>query len=135
MKRVHNFNAGPCVLPKEAINAAIEHLKNFKDTGMSVIEVSHRSKEWDAIMNETEAIWKELLNIPEGYKVLFLRRRIYAICYGFFQFLRKKAAYLETVFGLKAIKEAKGFGEVITVASSAEKHLIIFQKDILFLPM
>ena len=72
MKRVHNFNAGPCVLPKEAINAAIEHLKNFKDTGMSVIEVSHRSKEWDAIMNETEAIWKELLNILKDIKYYFL---------------------------------------------------------------
>jgi phosphoserine aminotransferase len=123
MKRVHNFNAGPCVLPKEAINAAIEHLKNFKDTGMSVIEVSHRSKEWDAIMNETEAIWKELLNIPEGYKVLFLgggASMQFAMVP--FNFLEKKAAYLETgVWAKKAIKEAKGFGEVITVASSAEK--------------
>lgn len=123
MKRVHNFNAGPCVLPKEAINAAIEHLKNFKDTGMSVIEVSHRSKEWDAIMNETEAIWKELLNIPDGYKVLFLgggASMQFAMVP--FNFLEKKAAYLETgVWAKKAIKEAKGFGEVITVASSAEK--------------
>jgi phosphoserine aminotransferase len=123
MKRVHNFNAGTCVLPKEAINAAIEHLKNFKDTGMSVIEVSHRSKEWDAIMNETEAIWKELLNIPEGYKVLFLgggASMQFAMVP--FNFLEKKAAYLETgVWAKKAIKEAKGFGEVITVASSAEK--------------
>jgi phosphoserine aminotransferase len=123
MKRVHNFNAGPCVLPKEAINAAIEHLKNFKDTGMSVIEVSHRSKEWDAVMNETEAIWKELLNIPDGYKVLFLgggASMQFAMVP--FNFLEKKAAYLETgVWAKKAIKEAKGFGEVITVASSAEK--------------
>ena len=123
MKRVHNFNAGPCVLPKEAINAAIEHLKNFKDTGMSVIEVSHRSKEWDAVMNETEAIWKELLKIPDGYKVLFLgggASMQFAMVP--FNFLEKKAAYLETgVWAKKAIKEAKGFGEVITVASSAEK--------------
>ena len=122
MKKVHNFNAGPCVLPKEAINAAIEHLKNFKDTGMSVIEVSHRSKEWDAIMNETEAIWKELLNIPEGYKVLFLgggaSMQFYMVPMNF---MEKKAAYLETgVWAKKAIKEAKAFGEVVIVASSAD---------------
>ncbi|HRR05138.1 MAG TPA: aminotransferase class V-fold PLP-dependent enzyme, partial [Bacteroidales bacterium] len=72
MKKVHNFNAGPCVLPKEAINASIEALKDFVGTGMSVIEVSHRSKEWQAVMDETVALWKELLNIPEGYQVLFL---------------------------------------------------------------
>ena len=66
MKTVHNFNAGPCVLPKEAINAAIEALKDFSGTGMSVIEVSHRSKEWQAVMDETEALWKEILNIPDG---------------------------------------------------------------------
>ncbi len=123
MKRVHNFNAGPCVLPKEAINTAIEQLKNFKDTGMSVIEVSHRSKEWDAVMNETEAIWKELLHIPDGYKVLFLgggASMQFAMIP--FNFLEKKAAYLETgVWAKKAIKEAKAFGEVVTVASSAEK--------------
>jgi phosphoserine aminotransferase len=70
MKQVHNFNAGPCVLPKEAINNAIEALKDFAGTGMSVIEVSHRSKEWQAVMDETEALWKEILNIPDGYKVL-----------------------------------------------------------------
>ena len=64
MKKAYNFNAGPCVLPKPAIEAAIEALKDFKGTGMSVIEVSHRSKEWDAVMNECHALWKDLLNIP-----------------------------------------------------------------------
>ena len=72
MKKAYNFNAGPCVLPKPAIEAAIEALKDFKGTGMSVIEVSHRSKEWEAVMNECRALWKELLNIPDGYSVLFL---------------------------------------------------------------
>ena len=61
MKKAYNFNAGPCVLPKPAIEAAIEALKDFKGTGMSVIEVSHRSKEWEAVMNECRALWKELL--------------------------------------------------------------------------
>lgn len=122
MKKVHNFNAGPCVLPKEAINAAIEHLKDFKGTGMSVIEISHRSKEWDATMNEIEALWKELLNIPDGYKVLFLgggASMQFAMVP--FNFLEKKAAYLETgVWAKKALKEAKGFGEAVCVASSAD---------------
>ena len=57
MKKAYNFNAGPCVLPKPAIEAAIEALKDFKGTGMSVIEVSHRSKEWEAVMNECRALW------------------------------------------------------------------------------
>ena len=67
MKKAYNFNAGPCVLPREAVNAAIEALKDFKGTGMSVIEVSHRSKEWEAVMDECRSLWKEILNIPEGY--------------------------------------------------------------------
>ncbi len=122
MKQVHNFNAGPCVLPKEAINATMEAMKNFAGTGMSVVEVSHRSKEWQAVMDETEALWKELLNIPEGYKVLFLgggaSTQFLMIPMNF---MEKKAAYLETgVWAKKAIQEAKAFGEVICVASSAE---------------
>ena len=65
MKTVHNFNAGPCVLPKTAIQAAIDALQDFKGTGMSVIEVSHRSKEWEATMAECRTLWKEILNIPK----------------------------------------------------------------------
>ena len=75
MKKAYNFNAGPCVLPKPAIEAAIEALKDFKGTGMSVIEVSHRSKEWEAVMDECRPLWKELLNIPDGHSVLFLGGR------------------------------------------------------------
>lgn len=122
MKTVHNFNAGPCVLPKEAINAAIEALKDFAGTGMSVIEVSHRSKEWQAVMDETEALWKEILNIPDGYKVLFLgggaSTQFLTVPMNF---LEKKAAYLETgVWAKKALKEAKGIGNAVCVASSAD---------------
>ena len=124
MKVVHNFNAGPCVLPKQAINAAIEALKDFKGTGMSVIEISHRSKEWEAVMDETEQLWKELLNIPNGYKVLFLGGGAsLQFMMVPFNFLDKKAAYLETgVWAKKALKEAEFFGEVIKVASSADKN-------------
>ncbi len=122
MKTVHNFNAGPCVLPKEAIDAAIEALKDFAGTGMSVIEVSHRSKEWQAVMDETEALWKEILNIPDGYKVLFLGGGASTqFLMVPMNFLEKKAAYLETgVWAKKALKEAKGIGEAVCVASSAE---------------
>ena len=122
MKVAHNFNAGPCVLPKEAINAAIEALKDFAGTGMSVIEVSHRSKVWQAVMDETEALWKEILNIPDGYKVLFLgggaSTQFLMIPMNF---LEKKAAYLETgVWAKKALKEAKGIGDAYALASSAD---------------
>lgn len=122
--KVHNFNAGPCVLPREAVNASIEALKDFAGTGMSVIEISHRSKEWEAVMNEAEALWKELLNIPDGYKVLFLgggaSTQFMTIP---FNLMEKKAAYLETgVWAKKALKEAEFFGEVVKVASSADKN-------------
>ena len=124
MKIVHNFNAGPCVLPREAVNAGIEALKDFAGTGMSVVEVSHRSKEWEAVMDETETLWKDLLHIPEGYKVLFLgggaSTQFMTVP---FNMMEKKAAYLETgVWAKKALKEAEFFGEAIKVASSADKN-------------
>lgn len=123
MKTVHNFNAGPCVLPRQAVDAGIEALKDFNGTGMSVIEISHRSKDWEAVMAECESLWRELLQIPEGYKVLFLGGGAsMQFCMVPYNFLEKKAAYLETgVWAKKALKEAKGFGEVVTVASSADK--------------
>ncbi|MDL2312166.1 3-phosphoserine/phosphohydroxythreonine transaminase [Bacteroidales bacterium OttesenSCG-928-B11] len=122
MKTVHNFNAGPCVLPREAVNVAIEALKDFAGTGMSVIEISHRSKEWEAVMKETEDLWKELLEIPEGYRVLFLGGGAsLEFLMVAMNFMNKKAAYLETgVWAKKAIKEAKAFGETVVVASSAD---------------
>jgi phosphoserine aminotransferase len=130
MKVVHNFNAGPCVLPREAVNASIEALKDFAGTGMSVIEVSHRSKEWEAVMEECEALWKELLNIPDGYKVLFLGGGAsMQFCMVPFNLMEKKAAYLETgVWAKKAYAEAKQFGEAVKVASSAEQNFTFVPK-------
>jgi phosphoserine aminotransferase len=124
MKIAHNFNAGPCVLPREAVNASIEALKDFVGTGMSVIEVSHRSKEWEAVMAECEALWKELLHIPDGYRVLFLGGGAsMQFCMVPFNLLEKKAAYLETgVWAKKAFAEAKQVGEVVKAASSAEQN-------------
>lgn len=123
MKIAHNFNAGPCVLPKEAINNAIEALKDFNGTGMSVIEVSHRSKEWGAVMDECRALWKELLHIPDNYHVLFLGGGAsLQFLYVAMNLLENKAGYLETgVWAKKALKEAKGIGNAVAIASSADK--------------
>ena len=125
-----NFNAGPCVLPKPAIEAAIEALKDFKGTGMSVIEVSHRSKEWEAVMDECRSLWKELLNIPDGYSVLFLGGGAsLQFLYVAMNLLENKAGYLETgVWAKKALKEAKGIGNAYAVASSADKNYTYIPK-------
>lgn len=123
MKKVHNFNAGPCVLPDQAIENSIEALKDFCGTGMSVIEVSHRSKEWGEVMDECRSLWKELLNIPDTHEVLFLGGGAsMQFLYVAMNFLENKAGYLETgVWAKKALKEAQGLGNAFAVASSADK--------------
>ncbi|MEA4867868.1 Phosphoserine aminotransferase [bioreactor metagenome] len=130
MKIAHNFNAGPCVLPRQAVETAIEALKDFKGTGMSVIEISHRSKEWEAVMEECRSLWKEILNIPDGYKVLFLGGGAsMQFLYVAMNLLEKKAGYLETgVWAKKAAKEAKAFGETQIVASSSDKNFSYIPK-------
>ena len=122
MKQVHNFTAGPCVLPQQAIDKAIEALKDFKGTGVPVISISHRTKEWEAVMDECRALWRELLNIPEEYEILFLGGGAsMGFLYVAMNFLETKAAYLETgVWAKKALKEAKGLGNAYAVASSAD---------------
>ena len=120
----HIFNAGPCVLPQIALDNAIAAIKDFKGTGVSVLSISHRTKEWDETMDETRSLWKELLNIPEEYEVLFLGG---GASLEFLMiplnFLEKKAAYLQTgVWAKKAAKEAKAYGEVEIVASSEDKN-------------
>ena len=130
MKIAHNFNAGPCVLPKPALKAAIDALTDFKGTGMSVIEVSHRSKEWEAVMTECRSLWKEILDIPEGYHVLFLGGGAsLQFLYVAMNLLENKAGYLETgVWAKKALKEAKGLGNAFAVASSADKNFSYIPK-------
>ena len=122
MKKVHNFTAGPCVLPQQAIDSAIEALKDFKGTGVPVISISHRTKEWESVMDECRALWKELLNIPDEYEVLFLGGGAsMGFLYVAMNFLENKAGYLETgVWAKKALKEAKGLGNAFAVASSAD---------------
>ena len=122
MKKVYNFNAGPCVLPQPAVDAAIEALKDFNGTGMPVISVSHRSKEWDAVMDECRGLWRELLNIPEEYEILFLGGGAsLQFLMVAMNLLENKAGYLETgVWAKKALKEAKGIGNAVCIASSAD---------------
>ncbi|MDR2358306.1 MAG: 3-phosphoserine/phosphohydroxythreonine transaminase [Prevotellaceae bacterium] len=126
MKKVHNFNAGPCVLPSPAIAAGIDSLKDFRGSGMSVVEISHRSKDWEAVMNETETLWRELLDIPGNYKVLFLAGGAsLQFLMVPFNLLEKKAAYLETgIWAKKAFKEAQILGgdKAVKVASSADRN-------------
>jgi len=127
MKKVHIFNAGPCILPDQAIEAAEKALQNFKETGMSVIEISHRTKEWESVMNECRSLWRELLDIPETHEIIFFGGGAsLAFLMVAENLLNKKAAYLETgVWAKKALKEAKGLGstfgaEAYAIASSAD---------------
>ena len=130
MKQVHNFNAGPCILPDQAIDNSIEALKDFMGTGMSVIEVSHRSKEWSAVMDECRALWKELLEIPDTHEVVFLGGGAsLQFLYVAMNLLENKAGYLETgVWAKKALKEAQGIGNAICVASSADRNFCYIPK-------
>ncbi len=130
MKKVHVFNAGPCLLPQCAIDNAIEALKDFKGTGVSVISISHRTKEWESVMNECRALWKELLDIPDTHEVVFLGGGAsLQFLYVAMNFLEKKAAYLDTgVWAHKALKEAQGFGEAYAIACSKDKNYTYIPK-------
>ena len=124
MKKLHVFNAGPCLLPQEVYDSAVEAIKDFAGTGVSVLSISHRTKEWDAIMDDTRALWKELLNIPDGYEVVFLGGGAsMQFLYIPMNFLEKKAVYVDTgVWAHKAFKEAKGLGNAVEIASSSDKN-------------
>jgi phosphoserine aminotransferase len=119
----HNFYAGPSILPQYTIDKTIEGIKDFAGSGLSILEISHRSKEFVACMNDTIALFKELLEIPAGYQVLFLGGGA-SLQFAMvpMNLMIKKSAYLNTgEWASKALKEAKLFGEVVEVASSKEK--------------
>ncbi len=127
----HNFNAGPCVLPREAVEAAIEAIRDFDGTGIGLLEISHRTPGWERVMAETEALWRDLLNIPDDYAVLFPGG---GASTQFFEvpanLMKTKAAYLQTgVWAKKAIKEARFFGDVEVVASSEDKNYTYIPKN------
>jgi phosphoserine aminotransferase len=131
MSKVHNFSAGPSILPKEAIDACVEGIQNFAGTGLSVLEVSHRGKEFVAVVEETQAIIKELMDIPEGYEILFLgggaSMQFLMLAYNL---LETKGAYLKTgVWAANAVKEAKFLGKVEVVASSEDKNYTYIPKN------
>ena len=120
----HVFNAGPCLLPQVVYDKAVEAIRDFKGTGVSVLSISHRTKEWEETMNECRALWRELLHIPDTHEVIFLGGGAsLQFLYVAMNLLEHKAVYLETgVWAKKALKEAKGFGEAYAIASSADKN-------------
>lgn len=126
----YNFGAGPSILPPEVMKATAEACVEFQGMGLSLMEISHRTKEFQAVMDEAQALFKELLDIPEGYSVLFVGGGAsLEFCMVPFNLLEKKAAYLNTgVWARKAMKEAKLFGEVVEVASSADANYTFVPK-------
>lgn len=119
-----NFNAGPSKLPREVMEATAAACLDFDGCGLSIMEISHRSAQFKPVLEEAIALVKDLLAVPEGYSVLFLGGGAsMEFCRVPYNFLKKKAAYLNTgTWAKKAIKEAQLFGEVVEVASSADKN-------------
>lgn len=126
----YNFNAGPSILPRGVIENTAKQCLDFNGSGLSLMEISHRAKDFQPVVDEAVALIKELLQIPEGYSVLFLGGGAsLEFCMVPYNFLIKKAAYLNTgTWSKKAIKEAKLFGEVVEVASSAESNFTYIPK-------
>jgi len=128
----HNFSAGPCILPQEVLQQASQAVINFNNSNLSLIEISHRSKDFVAVMDKAIALVKELLNLPEGYSVLFLQGGAST------QFLMTalnllktdgKAAYINTgAWSDKAIKEAKKLGDINVIDSSDDKNFSYIPK-------
>ena len=127
----HNFYAGPSILSEYTIKNTAAAVENFAGMGLSILEISHRSKEFVAVMDEAQSLVKELLELPEGYEVVFLGGGAsMQFCMVPYNLLNKKAAYLDTgTWASKAIKEAKLFGEVDVVASSKDKNYTYIPKN------
>ncbi len=124
MSRVYNFSAGPAVLPEDVLREAAEEMLDYKGTGESVMEMSHRSKEFEGIIQEAEKDFRDLLGLPDDFKVLFLQggasQQFAMIPMNFMK--NKKAAYIITgQWAKKAFKEAQIFGDAVAVASSEDK--------------
>ena len=124
MSRVYNFSAGPAVLPEEVLREAADEMMDYKGCGMSVMEMSHRSKVYDEIIKDAEQDLRDLMNIPDNYKVLFLQggasQQFAAVPMNLMK--NKKAGYIVTgQWAKKAYQEAKIYGEAVELASSADK--------------
>jgi phosphoserine aminotransferase len=132
-KKIHNFNAGPSILPAEVFQQAAAAILNFDDTGLSILEFGHRTPEFTAVMEEARSLVKELMSLDDNHEVLFLHGGAST------QFMqvpmnlldpKEVAAYTDTgVWSSKAIKEAKLFGKVEVVCSSREKNYNFIPKD------
>jgi len=127
----HNFSAGPSILSPFTIQHTAEGILDLNQSGLSVMEISHRSKDFMAIMDETQQLFKELLDIPSGYSVLLLQGGAsMQFCMVPYNLMKTKAAYLDTgAWANKAVKEAKLFGEVEVVASSKDSTYSYIPKD------
>lgn len=132
MPKVHNFSAGPCILPQEVLQEASKAVINFNELDLSLIEISHRSKDFVEVMENARSLVKELLEVPDGYQVLFLQG---GASLGFlmaaYNFLPQgeTAAYINTgTWSTKAIKEANRIGKVDVVASSEDKNFSYIPK-------
>ncbi|MBK0383437.1 3-phosphoserine/phosphohydroxythreonine transaminase [Pedobacter sp. SD-b] len=129
----HNFGAGPCILPQEVFKQASQGVLNFNDTGLSILEISHRAPEFVAVMEEAIALVKELLKVPTGYSVIFLQGgaslQFAMVAYNLLA-EGKKASYIDSgVWAKKAIAEAKLFGQADVVASSKDKNYSYIPKN------
>ena len=126
----HNFNAGPSILADEVIEKAAKAVLDFNGSGLSILSISHRTKDFDAVMAEADALFRELLHIPDNYKIIYLGGGASTYFYEIpANFLGKKAGYVNTgVWSKKAIKEAKRYGEVEVVASSEDRNFTYIPK-------
>lgn len=120
----HIFNAGPSLLAKEVYASAVEAIMDFNGSGISILSISHRTPDFDAVMNEADSLFRELLHIPDNYKIFYIGGGASTFFYEIpANFLGKKAAYVNTgVWSKKAIKEAKRYGEVEVIATSEDRN-------------
>ena len=127
----YNFNAGPSMLPREVIEATADACLDFEGSGLSLMEISHRAKNFQPVVDKAVELVKELLDLPAGYSVVFLAGGASTeVCRVPYNFLEKTAAYLNTgTWAKKAMKEAKLFGEVVEGASSAEDNYTYIPKN------
>ena len=133
MERVYNFSAGPATLPEEVLKIAQAEMLNFKNSGMSVMELSHRSSTYMDIIESAEANLRKLMNIPDTYAVLFMQggatAQFSAIPLNLMS-QYKKGLYINTgVWSQKAIKEGKRYGAVEVIASSEDKNFFVWDSD------
>ena len=127
----HNFSAGPSILPRVAIESTAQAVLNFNNSGLSIMEISHRGKGFEPVLNEAIMLVREILSVPDGYSILFLGGGAsMQFCMVPYNLLEKKAAYLNTgTWASKALKEAKGFGETVEVASSKDQNFSCIPKN------